>query len=176
MNWDAIGAAAEIVGSAAVLLTLVYLAVQMRQSSTIAMAESTREITRQWDDALQDLIRNNATMLPAMRDLGALDEMDRYVAISRMARLIQAHGMATEQSVLHVLPERHLAVMDQALASVLTTPGGRAYWAVSNSAWFHPGRVESIIQAYEGPSWIEFFDEFECRLGSDIQHRHEQAR
>jgi len=164
MNWDAIGAAAEIVGSAAVLLTLVYLAVQMRQNSTIAMAESARELSRQWDDALQDLIRNNATMLPAMRDLGALGEADRYVATSRMARLIQAHGMATEQWALRVLSEGNLKIMDKALATVLTTPGGRAYWAASSSFWGRPEHVERIIQAYEGPSWIEVFDDFERRL------------
>jgi len=103
-------------------------------------------------------------MLPAMRNLGAIDKTDRHVATSRMARLIQAHGMATKQSMLHVLSGSDLAVMDQVLASVLTTPGGRAYWAASGSVWFHPEHVERVVQAYTGPSWIEFFDDFERRL------------
>jgi hypothetical protein len=33
MNWDAIGAIGEVVGAAAVVLTLFYLAVQIRQST-----------------------------------------------------------------------------------------------------------------------------------------------
>ena len=33
MNWDAIGAVAEIVGAAAVVVTLAYLAIQIRQST-----------------------------------------------------------------------------------------------------------------------------------------------
>jgi len=34
MNWDAIGAIAEVIGALAVLITLAYLAVQVRQNST----------------------------------------------------------------------------------------------------------------------------------------------
>jgi hypothetical protein len=33
MNWDAVGAIAEVVGAAGVLITLVYLAVQIRHNS-----------------------------------------------------------------------------------------------------------------------------------------------
>ena len=35
MNWDAIGALAELAGAVAVIITLVYLAVQIRQSSSL---------------------------------------------------------------------------------------------------------------------------------------------
>jgi hypothetical protein len=40
MNWEAAGAIGEIIGSIAVLITLIYLATQIRQSNT-ALAEST---------------------------------------------------------------------------------------------------------------------------------------
>ena len=39
MNWDAIGAIGEIVGAAAVVVTLIYVAVQVRQN-TKSMDES----------------------------------------------------------------------------------------------------------------------------------------
>ncbi len=41
MNWDAIGSIAEVVGALAVLITLAYLAVQVRQNST-QLREATR--------------------------------------------------------------------------------------------------------------------------------------
>jgi hypothetical protein len=41
MNWEAIGALGEVVGAAAVVLTLVFLAIQLRQN-TIATRESNR--------------------------------------------------------------------------------------------------------------------------------------
>ena len=44
MNWDAIGAVGELLGAAAVLFTLIYLAVQIRQN-TSAVATATYEST-----------------------------------------------------------------------------------------------------------------------------------
>lgn len=44
MNWDAIGATAEILGALAVLATLVYLSLQIHQSNKLAQAESQREL------------------------------------------------------------------------------------------------------------------------------------
>ena len=40
MNWEAIGAVGEIVGACAVLVTLVYPALQIRQNTTQARAAS----------------------------------------------------------------------------------------------------------------------------------------
>jgi len=164
MNWDALGALAEMVGSTAVILTLVYLALQTRQNSVIASAESGRDTTKAWDDALQDIIRNNATMLPAMRDLAPLDADARYAAISRMARLIQAHGVLLQQAELNVVSEQRRQIADQVIASVLTTPAGRIYWAASSEVWFYPDHVNEVLQSYEGPSWIEFFEHLERRI------------
>ena len=38
MNWEAIGAVAEVIGVAAILLSLIYVSVQIRQSNKIAQA------------------------------------------------------------------------------------------------------------------------------------------
>ena len=40
MNWDAIGAVGEVVGAITVLVTLIYLARQVRQSNRIAIASA----------------------------------------------------------------------------------------------------------------------------------------
>ena len=44
MNWDAIGAIAEVLGALAVLVTLLYFSLQIRQSNKLAEAESQREL------------------------------------------------------------------------------------------------------------------------------------
>jgi len=43
MNWDAIGAIAELVGSVAVVITIAYLAVQIKQSAKSARSAATNE-------------------------------------------------------------------------------------------------------------------------------------
>ena len=55
MNWDAIGAVGEILGAAAVVVTLIYLAAQLRQNtnSMQAAAYNTWADNRaKWQDAM----------------------------------------------------------------------------------------------------------------------------
>jgi hypothetical protein len=44
MNWDAIGAIGEIVGAVAVLITLIYLAMQIRQNSDMQRAQTYQQM------------------------------------------------------------------------------------------------------------------------------------
>ena len=40
MNWDALGALAEMIGATAVLITLIYLAIQIRQTKELARSQT----------------------------------------------------------------------------------------------------------------------------------------
>ena len=46
MNWNAIGAVGEILGAAAVFLSLIYLAFQIRQSTVVARSTIRHQITQ----------------------------------------------------------------------------------------------------------------------------------
>ena len=48
MNWDAIGAMGEWAGAVAVVVTLFYLAMQVRQSNVVALAEAERDFWTTW--------------------------------------------------------------------------------------------------------------------------------
>ena len=50
MNWDAIGAFGEILGAVAVLLTLLYLATQVRQTNVISRFDTTKDIIQSFDN------------------------------------------------------------------------------------------------------------------------------
>jgi hypothetical protein len=47
MNWEAIGAIGELFGALAVVLTLIYLATQVRQNTLAMRVAAKQEITRQ---------------------------------------------------------------------------------------------------------------------------------
>lgn len=55
MNWDAIGAVGEIAGAAAVVVTLFYLARQIRQNTRMARAEMTKDLYLASRAAIMDL-------------------------------------------------------------------------------------------------------------------------
>ncbi len=53
MNWEAIGAVGEVLGAFAVVLTLVYLAVQIRQNTSSTRASTYSDTTDGWHNYLQ---------------------------------------------------------------------------------------------------------------------------
>lgn len=60
INWEAVGAAAEILGAIAVFATLLYLATQIRQTNSIAQTDSTERLLQRFDEANQLLITNDS--------------------------------------------------------------------------------------------------------------------
>ena len=78
MNWEAAGAIGEIVGAAAVVLTLAYLALQIRQSNKAARIAARLETTRQYADFLDGLF-TDPNLARVFREGGegqALNEID----------------------------------------------------------------------------------------------------
>ncbi len=61
MNWDAIGAIGEMLSAVAVLTTLLYLAIQIRQANRTARFETTREVMAQFN-ACNQLFATDATI------------------------------------------------------------------------------------------------------------------
>ena len=58
MNWEAIGAIGKIVGATAVVVSLVYLASQLRQSNELARENAYWEVQRGLDDVMGELGRD----------------------------------------------------------------------------------------------------------------------
>lgn len=61
MNWEAIGAISEIIGAIAVVVTLVYLAIQIRQSNREARASTLQTALRFEMEATAILARHSST-------------------------------------------------------------------------------------------------------------------
>ena len=55
MNWDAVGAIGELLGAAVVVITVIYLASQVRQNTTASRAEALRSFYRLEKEGVTDL-------------------------------------------------------------------------------------------------------------------------
>ena len=111
MNWDAIAAIGEIVGAAAVVLTLIYLSRQLRQNSRLVEAQLASEDNAAWvaiDASKQS--ENFAEVLakaienPADLTLAEMLEMDGYLftymdQLSR-GRALYELGLGNETGVV----------------------------------------------------------------------------
>jgi hypothetical protein len=85
MNWDAIGAIGEILGALAVVATLGYLAVQIRQSTAVARASTRQAIAEMSMASASDVVTNPELAEIEFRNMKgeALGEVDRMRIYAR---------------------------------------------------------------------------------------------
>jgi len=95
VNWEALGALGEIVGSVAVVVTIAYLAVQMRESRRFAKSASANQSRAAVNDFLRGLSDNNeiARIYSAgLKDRSALEDHERLrfdLVIFQMLRITE---------------------------------------------------------------------------------------
>ena len=87
MNWDAIGAVAEAIGAAAVVASLLYLALQIRASTRASAVESKLQTTRLLTEVLDSYI--HTPELNELQQRGSIDleslSKEEYLQFSNMA-------------------------------------------------------------------------------------------
>ena len=147
MNWEAIGAMGEIVGALVVFLTLVYLALQIRQNTHATRAASHHAVTDALNQLNLSLAENEevaSIWVSGMNDRSSLTDIqrERYDALLRAymhacdTMYYQAQVGAGDNG-LWKAEERYLAV-------VLTSPGGKT-WFEENSFSISPGFKSALL-------------------------------
>ena len=76
MNWEAIGAIGEVVGAAGVIVTLGYLAVQIKQSNDLSRFNAVKELFSQFND-LHRLVGTDPTLRQLLMKTGELSADER---------------------------------------------------------------------------------------------------
>ena len=131
MNWEALGAIGEIVGAAGVVVTLGYLAIQIRQNTQSVRAAAFQEAIRDAAQSTDQLGRDpelTRIWFAGQRDFEALtgEERQRFAVYStsvfrRYENIIyQAHHSALD-------PESWEGIRQQ-LRYALSQPGTVAWW------------------------------------------------
>ena len=127
MNWDAIGAVGEVLGAIAVLLTLVYIALQLRQVKKELHITGFREINRFFSDVARSVTTDMAKVL-AKVDKGLEIEdweqilLDQYCSQTMSAIEIAWQHVDTDS--IDIVEQEALAIIDFHLQK----PGMRSWW------------------------------------------------
>jgi len=138
MNWEAVGAIGEIIGAISVAVTLIFLALELRQS-TSALKSSTFLAISTLMGSTMEVWASHADLAPLLTKAQAgldglsLDERARFGFLMTMAfRRIET-----------VVIQRHLGFIGPELTegfersglSVLRTKGVRQWWETSKGAF-----------------------------------------
>ena len=150
MNLELAGVVSEIIGAAAVVISVVYLAVQIRQQTVQSRLAATREVAAQWNDILNHAIEDDTFIevyLRGVRDYESLPNSERL----RVAFIFQRMMRLLEELFLHIEKGQIEPVifesMNRALHEWLTFPGTQKWWELSKEL-FEEGlqiKVDNLI-------------------------------
>jgi hypothetical protein len=133
MNWDAIGAIAEIVAAGAVIVTLLYLAFQISQNTRTLKRQGQQSARERF---LLDLDQTTKTRVDAeifrngLNDFDNLPPVDQGCFHSKMHTLIHGFHHVWDMHRAGLLPDIELAAMRDLMISYLITPGAQQWWAM----------------------------------------------
>jgi hypothetical protein len=152
MNWNAIGAISEALGSVAVIVSVGYLAIQVRKQTLEARLTATRELAVQFQDALRSVTEDGrfaAIWLRGVQDYDGLPSVDRIrltLSFQRVCRIMEQQYLHTRRG--NVDPAFFESI-DLAFREFLTFPGVQRWWELSRE---HFGaefrrRVDALMTA-----------------------------
>lgn len=130
MNWEAIGAVGEVVGALGVVVTLAYLAQQIRENSRQMKVNSLaamNQLVNQAFDPIYTSDRNIHIWTAGLSAPQSLNEEDQAVFSLFMSRLVHVLITAFYHREYGTLEARAFTVYAATLNEILETPGGIAW-------------------------------------------------
>jgi hypothetical protein len=134
MDWNAIGAVGEILGAIAVLITLIYLARQVKHGTKQAHLSSIQAVNASNDSAFEPIYipENSKIFAKGQECFSSLDQHEKIVFDMLMTRLMASFSATTYQFDHGVYDEELYWGMVGFYASYIQSPGG--------AEWFREGK------------------------------------
>ena len=135
MNWEAIGAIGEIVGALAVVISLIYLATQIRTQNTESRLASIHEILVGFRESLQVFASGDAAeiMARANEDYDSLSNAETVKLICGIYPILRVWEEAFIQYENGRLEERVWVGINSQYASYLGYPSVARVWDLRKS-------------------------------------------
>ena len=131
MNWDAIGAVGEIVGAGAVFLTLIYLAVQIRQNTSSVRAAAKDATITHVSNVRETIFVNEdiaAIYVDGGKDPMSLDEKSLVRYRLLIHNILLSLANIHQQSTLTGLSKSNWETQKSVILRIISTPGGMWFW------------------------------------------------
>ena len=131
MNWSAVGALSDLIGALAVVVSLIYLAIQIRQNTNALRAETAREVVasiRAINTTVAsdpELFRIFSTMTENPSQLSPQERgRATHLLFNHFRAIEDAHRQYTKGN----LDEEVWAGWSRVLYDYINSPGWREYW------------------------------------------------
>ncbi|PCI76240.1 MAG: hypothetical protein COB20_11125 [SAR86 cluster bacterium] len=130
MNWDALGALGELVGAAAVVATLIYLSVQLRQNTRAVKLSSAQAVTEELQ-AMFSLLSSDQSLAEIFVEAGKSDELSgadlvRYYTFN--SNLLRVYENAFLQKQENAINNAHWIGMTRMMIDYSKMAAFSSYW------------------------------------------------
>ena len=165
MNWDAVGALAEVAGVVLVIVSLFFVGQQIRVGNRLGVAEGERAWLTKWHELVQAPFKDEPTakaFREALHNYGHVGKNERAVFSGYLVALLDHAQAAHRMNMNGFLSEDLLKKITDACIAWLKTPGGNEWWS-------DVGPVMGIYEYMESLSWddVPAFSDFISFLEAD---------
>ena len=147
MNWDALGAIGELIGGAAVIVTLIYLAVQLRQNTKGIRAQSYYNVLSGKNALYRELGANKELFSTLVQGMVADPPLSSAIDGARTHLILYAFMNEFETTYLLYKAdavEEEIWLRDKAqMAGMIGFPGMRNWWNLAEQ-YFHKDFVAEV--------------------------------
>jgi hypothetical protein len=161
MNWDALGAVAEALGSIGVIVTLFYLISQIRQNTSSLEASSLHALMNEAQQ-IADWAKDRKlaeVILKGLENPAQLDDVDRFRFSAYVSSTLAFWIDAFYQFRSGHFPEQQWRAQERDIVSVQSNPGFRQVWLAQRSGCpvDFQDHVEHLIASQQAGDMPNYF-------------------
>ncbi len=136
MTIQDLGALGEFIGSLVVLVTLIYIAIQARESRSIAAAESVRQMMASFSEVNKPIQNDEMAKLIriGLNDWKRLTRNEQARVHIFFLDVVTHYANSLEQQSLPGMSE-WVEVFENNVLGMITTPGGSEWWNIMKPAF-----------------------------------------
>ena len=128
MSLSDLASVSEIVGSIAILVTLIFLLFQMKQNTRAIEASSSQDAAETESNAIVQLLNHPDIAIALTKD--ELTDVEAVRVFAYLSLLLRAHEQYWRQYQLCVIDDVTLARYEGSLVAQLSFPSSRNWWSV----------------------------------------------
>ncbi len=138
MNWEAVGAVGEILGALGVIVSLVYLASQIRMQNRASRASAATEWTNQWNHFLGSFAEHpnlSELFVKGVRDFATLNPTEVVQFSSHLGRIFRVGENIYHQYKQGLFDPTTWRGVERTLVDLARFPGVKEWWP-TRSHWY----------------------------------------
>ncbi len=156
MNWEAVGAFAQILGDVVVAVTLIYLAAQVRQGNRVAQSQARQRMIEQAERELYAQMTDPSISYASVKD-GPLSEDEQAKLSLFLVAFMRQREWEWFQRHDGVIGEEVYKAYHQVIAIHLGTPRGRKWWKALGRFAFNAefvAAVDELLATNAGSTYL----------------------